>query len=238
MAPHRILVVDDEPMVRSVLRAGLEAEGWTVREAGNGDDAIAALKQEEIDLVTLDLGLKGQDGIDVARRIRNIGDIPILMISGRNQPIDRVVGLEEGAVDYIAKPFHIREVVIRIAKALARRDPSVPAESQLRFDHCTYDPALGVILHDDGTTNDLTRLEQQLLTLFVTHPNRVLSRDEIAQTIHGRDWSPLDRTIDGHVTRLRRKLEPQGDIHRSLLRSARGVGYVFASSVSPIAASS
>jgi len=236
MPSLRILVVDDESAVRSILRAGLEAEGWTVVEAADRDQLFDALDRHSPDLVTLDLALGADDGLMLARELRSRCNIPVLMITGLDQPLDRVRGLEHGADDYIVKPFHIREVVLRIRNVLDRYRTAITAAGPLVYDHSAFDSRTGVISHADGTVTELTGIEQQLFELFTRHPGRVLSRDEISQALHGRDWSPFDRTIDGHVARLRRKLDPPGGEAPLLIRSVRGVGYVFAGEVRPSAA--
>jgi DNA-binding response OmpR family regulator len=202
-------------------------------------DKAALLRRltEPVDLITLDLGLGGEDGLELARQIRAVRNIPIVMITGRGAPIDRVAGLEHGADDYISKPFHIREVVLRIHNVLRRYEleESVPKPSTAQryaFDLCVMDSTKREVTKVDGALLDLTESEFLLLEIFLRHPARVLSRDEILQMLRGRDWSPLDRTIDGHVARLRRKIEPPGEAP-TLIKSVRGVGYVFTGEVKP-----
>lgn len=230
MGSTRILVVDDEPAVRSSLRAGLEGEGWSVTEAANRDEMFAALEAGPFDAVTLDLMLGQDDGLDLARDMRHRWNIPVLMITGKGHPVDRVSGLDHGADDYIVKPFHIREVILRIRNTLDRYRVTIRSNGPFAFDHSTYDRRHGVIHHLDGSMMELTGIERQIFELFTNHPGRVFSRDDISQALHGRDWSPFDRTIDGHVARLRRKLEPAGEAP-TLIRSVRGVGYVFAGEI-------
>jgi two-component system phosphate regulon response regulator OmpR len=228
----RILVVDDDSRVRAVLREGLSNEGWTVHEATDSVGLHDVISTQDIDLITLDLSLQHEDGLAIARELRAVRNLPILMITARGEPFDRVTGLEHGADDYIAKPFLIREVVLRIQRLLATySQPPVQAQS-FRFDHATFDPNRGVIEGTDGTSITLTSHEQKLMLLFATNPNRVLSRDEIARAVTGRDWSPLDRTIDVHVAHLRRKLAHLSDLPQ-MIRSVRGVGYVFATEADP-----
>lgn len=230
MTKFRILVVDDEAAVRQSLVAGLSAEGWTVAEAANRVEMFARLEEDRFDLVTLDLRLGPDDGLILARDLRARWNIPVLMITGMGQPIDRLRGLEHGADDYIVKPFLIGEVVLRIRNTLDRyRKPYVDT-GPLVYDHSAFDSRTGTVRHADGSVIELTGIEQQLFELLAGHPGRVLSRDEISQALHGRDWSPFDRSIDGHVARLRRKLEPPGDAP-VLIRSVRGVGYVFAGDI-------
>lgn len=235
MGKGRILVVDDEAGLRQSLRQGLEAYGWDVAEAANRDQMMAALSAGKFDAVTLDLMLGEDDGLDLARGLRANWNVPVLMITGKSQPLDRVIGLDHGADDYIVKPFHIREVALRIERVLERyrKTVSVLAEDgEVAFDHSTFDSRTGVVHHADGTTHELTGTEQQLFEMFSGNPGRVFSRDDICQALHGRDWSPFDRSIDGHIARLRRKLEPDSETP-VLIRSVRGVGYVFTGEVRP-----
>ncbi len=172
--------------------------------------------------------------------MRAIHNVPLVMITGKDSQIDRIAGLEHGADDYIVKPFNLRETMLRIQCVLRRYEaPLAPSGGAERtsaprihaFDHCVLDLVKREVRSSDGDLIDLTETEFRLLALFVENPARVFSRDEIARHIQGHDWSPLDRTVDGHVARLRRKLEGATDEPR-MIKSVRGVGYVFASDVS------
>ncbi len=213
-----------------MLTSGLAAEGFVVNKAESREAAIKQLEQSTVDLITLDIGLGQDDGLQLAREIRTMINVPILIITGRAEPIDRVRGLEHGADDYVTKPFHIREVILRVRTLLDRYDDtrenqrSVP--DAYTFDHAILDLRRRALRRLNGEVIDLTETEIKLLELFLRHPSRVLSRDEINTYLRGRDWSPLDRTLDGHVARLRRKLEPLSD-EPHLIKSVRGVGYVF-----------
>ena len=240
--PHAktVLVVDDDPEVRAVLRHALETEQFAVLEASSRQDALKTFGQIQIDLVTLDLRLGQSDGLHLAREMRAIRNAPLVMITGKDSQFDRIVGLEHGADDYIVKPFNLRETMLRIRNVLKRYAAPLVSSEDVRqasgariraFDHCILDLVKRELRRIDGELVDLTDAEYRLLVLFVENPARVLSRDEIAQTIQGRDWSPLDRTVDGHVARLRRKLEGATDEPR-IIKSVRGVGYVFAGEVS------
>lgn len=229
MRPISVLIVDDDPEIRRVLRAGLEAEGWSVSEAWDRDSLFDRLETEAVDLVTLDLALGKLDGLELARELRGRHNVPILMVTGRADPFDRVRGLEMGADDYIVKPFLIREVVLRIRHTLERYQYPIQradVHEAVAFDHSQNDLEHRVLWGRNGEQVNLTGLERKLLEFFLRHPGRVLSRDDISQALHGREWSPYDRTIDGHVARLRRKIEPTSD-SPVLIRSVRGVGYVF-----------
>jgi two-component system, OmpR family, response regulator len=225
-----ILVVDDDPDGRRVLMSGLAPEGFAVIEAGSREAAISHLRRSRADLVTLDIGPGQEDGLEVAREIRTIANVPILVITERAAPIDRVRGLEQGADDYVVKPFHIREIVLRVRALLKRYDNSgddrrVVAHA-LSFDRAILDLRRRELRGLDGKVVDITETEFRLLELFLRHAGKVLSRDEINSFLRGRDWSPLDRTLDGHVARLRRKIEPLAD-EPHVIRSVRGVGYLF-----------
>jgi DNA-binding response OmpR family regulator len=232
-----VLIVEDELSVRAILREGLAQAGYAVAEADNRAALFARLAEMPIDLVTLDLdlGLGDEDGLELAREVRSVRNLPIVMITARGEPFDRVVGLESGADDYIVKPFHIDEVLIRIDLVLRRYRLELGAEDRTRpqrlsIDHSVLDTVRREYRRNDGTLVELTDVEFRLLQLFVSQPERVLSRDELMQALKGQNWSPLDRTIDGHVARLRRKIEPLGEAPQ-LIKSVRGVGYVFTGEV-------
>jgi two-component system OmpR family response regulator len=233
--PRTVLIVEDDPRVRSVLRRALASEGFSVLEAATEHEALDLFNKEHVDLVTLDLRLGHTDGLQLAREIRAIHNVPLIMITGMDGELDRIVGLEHGADDYIVKPFNLRETMLRIQNVLRRYDaPLVLSERggsasgpRIRsFNRCVLDLVKRELRSGDGEVIDLTDAEFRLLNLFVENPARVLSRDELARTVQGRDWSPLDRTVDGHVARLRRKLEGATDDPR-IIKSVRTVGYVF-----------
>ena len=225
--PIYIAVVDDEAEVRHVLRQGLEAEGFAVVEAGDKAACLLSLETYPIKLITLDLKLDHQEGLVLAREIRASRNVPIIMITGCDTPLDRVAGLEQGADDYITKPFHIKEVVIRVRRVLATYgvlDPAPPMLSNpsYAFDAFLFDARKQELRSTSGPLIELTETEARLLELFLTHPGRVLSRDEISRMLRGHEWSPLDRMIDGHVSRLRRKIDSPGKEEPSLIKSIRG----------------
>jgi len=238
--PHTrtVLVIDDERDLRMTMRLGLEAEGFTVIEASNQREALRAIGENEISIVTLDLGFGPDDGFSFARELRERRNIPVIVVTGRSDPQDRVRGLENGADDYITKPFHFREIVMRIEHVLHRYELETDRNgtqmpSQIDFDHCIFDTRRRQVRKTDGDDLELTETELRLLEIFVSNPGRVLSRDDISLSLRGHEWSPLDRTIDGHVARLRRKLEPNTE-GPQLIKSVRGVGYVFTAEVKSI----
>ena len=236
-----ILVVDDEEAVRTLLRECFELDGYRVSEAKDGGELNACLARGAVDLVTLDLSLGGENGFDLARQIRSSNNVPIIMITGKGDTIDRIVGLELGADDYITKPFHVREVLARVRAVLRRyggggshqsvtEAPSVPAGERLAFEGLTLDVARRELRDHGGEVRELTTAEFNMLVMFLQRPSRVLSRDNIMDLLKGHEWSPFDRSIDSLIVRLRRKIEPEPDTPR-LIKSVRGVGYVFAAEV-------
>ncbi len=235
--PIYIAVVDDEPEVRRVLRQGLEAEGFAVLEAGDKAACLRCLETYPVKLITLDLKLDHQEGLALAREIRASRNVPIIMITGCDTPLDRVAGLEQGADDYITKPFHIKEVVIRVRRVLSIygvldvAPPLASAPSCYAFDGLLFDPRKQELRSANGDFIELTETEVRLLELFLKHPGRVFSRDEVTQMLRGHEWSPLDRIIDGHVSRLRRKIDTSRKEEPSFIKSIRGVGYAFTGEV-------
>lgn len=237
-----ILIVDDDQKVRLLLRRCFEGEGFRVTEAARGADVGNALSANDIDLVTLDLSLPDLDGLSVARQIRERSAVPIIMVTGKGDMIDRVIGLEVGADDYIAKPFHLREVLARVRAVLRRSRETTRAEPDraelsqppIRFDRWVLDRDKRELRDIEGRPCILTTAEFSLLDIFVRHANRVLTRDQIMDLLKGHEWSPLDRSIDNLVARLRRKIEP-ADASPSLIKTVRGLGYIFTASVEPVA---
>ncbi len=236
--PRTILVVDDEEPVRLLLRECFALEGYLVEEAADARSALERIEGDAaVHLVTLDLNLGGDNGLELARQIRARCNVPIVMISGKGDTIDRVVGLELGADDYIAKPFHVREVLARVRAVLRRYEAGgtgepAPAGREANsetwaFDTWILDVGRRELRSDAGDVRALTTAEFNLLLMFVRRPTRVLSRDNIMDLLKGHDWSPLDRSIDSLIVRLRRKVEATPDTPR-LIKSVRGVGYVFA----------
>ena len=217
-----ILIIDDEAGVRTLLSEVFEGGGYRVLTAADWSEAKVCLEAEQVDLVTLDLHLGAENGLDVARRIRQNAGVPIIMITGSDDVFDRVVGLELGADDYIVKPFHVREVLARVRAVLRRSsgDKSVettnrPAEPQeastgasaaIEFDGMVAVPERFELFDRDGELCKTTSGDFKLLSAFLDNPKRVLSRDQLMDFIGGSSWSPLDRTIDNQVARLRKKI--------------------------------
>jgi two-component system phosphate regulon response regulator OmpR len=239
--PH-ILVVDDERQIRTMLSRYLADEGYRVSEAADGAAMRQVLERETVDLVLLDLVMPGEDGLSLARHIRQRSEIPVIMLTGKGELIDRVVGLEAGADDYIAKPFHLREVLARIrtvmrrvhpqlAPALPQASPSKEAAGNtLVFQGWKFDLLKRELRRPDGSLVPLTAGEFDLLRVFTRNPNRVLDRDHLMTLVKGRDWAAFDRAIDTQVVRLRKKIEPDPQ-NPELIKTVRGAGYIFAASV-------
>jgi DNA-binding response OmpR family regulator len=237
MSGVHILVVDDDPKVRTLLRRCFEGEGFTVSDAKDGAELRTALERNPVTLITLDLNLGKDNGLDLAREIRKEHSIPIIMLTGKGDAIDRVVGLELGADDYLAKPFALRELVARVRAVLRRTAApgSSPASGQrYGFEGWIFDVNRRSLNRDSGEEQDLTTGEFNLLAAFVKRSHRVLSRDEIMDLLKGHEWSPLDRSIDNLIARLRKKVERDPERPR-LIKTVRGVGYTFAADAKKLA---
>ena len=228
----RVLVVDDDPDLRQLLADYLGANGFAVDVAGDGTQMRERMAAAAPDMLVLDLMLPGEDGLSLARELRRSSDIPILMLSARGEEIDRVVGLEVGADDYLAKPFGPRELLARLRALLRRAGSSnshaltaaTPA-SRLAFGPYTIDDATRRLLRH-GNEIPLNGAEYDLLVAFAQHPNRVLSRDDLIGWLKGYARDAFDRSIDVRVTRLRRRIEPD-PAHPVYIRTVRGEGYLF-----------
>ncbi len=208
----KILVVDDDAELRELLERYLSGQGFDVSGVEDGPAMDAFLAENTAELVILDIMLPGEDGLSIARRLRSSHNLPIIMLSARGDEVDRIVGLEVGADDYLPKPFNPRELLARI-RAVLRRPAAATAEpgttGEQRFTFGPYHLNLTTReLSRNGEKVELTNGEYSLLAIFVQHPNRVLSRDTLVDMIKGFDRSPYDRSIDVRVTRLRRKIEP------------------------------
>ncbi len=233
----RILVVDDDPALRALLTDYLAASGFMVDTAGDGVEMHRQLAVAMPDAIVLDLMMPGEDGLSLARGLRKTSDVPILMLSARGEEIDRVVGLEMGADDYLAKPFSPRELLARLRALLRRTRPGDPAAGAApapdlaaqahlhNFGPFTLDTSAWRLLRE-GVEVTVSSGEVALLRLFVEHPRRVLSRDHLVEWLKGYERGAFDRSIDVRVTRLRRKIEPD-PAHPVYIRTVRGEGYLF-----------
>ncbi|NTW28769.1 MAG: response regulator transcription factor [Coriobacteriia bacterium] len=227
--PARILVVDDEASITGFVSYNLRKEGYEVSVAENGDDALALAKAQPFDLVVLDVMLPGIDGYEVCRRLRVDSKVPVLFLSARDTELDKVVGLEIGGDDYLAKPFGVRELTARV-KALLRRAPSGSHEPGASAEHIELaGVSLDEAMHSatsEGRPIDLTPREFELLACLMKHGGKVLSRDQLLREAWGWEYLVETKTVDTHVKRLRDKLEAAG-VDPALVETVRGYGYRF-----------
>lgn len=222
----RILLVDDEPDLRQMVRRYLQAEGFDVADAANGETALQALKKSDPDMVLLDIGMPGMDGFAVLQEIRKTSEIPVIMLTARAEEIDRVMGLTIGADDYITKPFSPRELVARIRAVLRRgRFDRSETEDRLEFAGLTIDP-LGRQVTVDGANVDLSALEFDLLAALASAPGRVFTREQLLERVWGWDYFGAERVVDVHVGNLRKTLRDDATDPR-FIATVRGVGYKF-----------
>lgn len=235
--PVRVLVVDDDPGVRELLEDYLSEQGYEVLAADSAAIARVLLDGEAPSVVLLDVGLPGEDGLSLARHIRERFDIGIIMISGAGETVDRIVGLEVGADDYVAKPFDPRELKARL-KSVLRRYPRAPqpeapkvrdegARRRVAIGRSVLDLDSRQLFDPSGEEVPLTRMEFELLEVLVQRPNRPLTRDQLLNLTQNRDWDPFDRSVDIRIARLRRKIEPDPD-KPQYIRTVRGLGYMYA----------
>jgi two-component system OmpR family response regulator len=231
----RILVVDDAPDIRKLVSLTLGDNGFEVETANDGEEMSKALKGRAFDLVVLDLVLPGEDGLSLCRKLRAESRIPIVMLTGRGDDTDRIVGLEMGADDYLVKPFNPRELLARVRAVLRRTNEQASVEQDggdgvLGFEGWMLDQVRRKLQSPEGEDVELTAAEFDLLAVFAKRAKRVLSRDQLLDLTKGRNASPFDRTVDVQLSRLRRKLE-KDPRNPSLIKTVRGVGYIFACEV-------
>ena len=230
----QILVVDDDPSVREVLEDYLTEQGFAAIAVDSAAAARQQLSTSSVQVALLDIGLPGEDGLSLARYIREHFDMGIIMVSGAGETIDRIVGLEVGADDYIAKPFDLRELRARLKSVLRRyQRPAAAAERsalqgesthRLQVGQNTLDRETRQLLDVNGVEIPLTRMEYELLAVLVARPNRPLSRDQLLQLTQNRDWDPTDRSLDIRIARLRSKVEADPE-KPQLIQTVRGIGY-------------
>lgn len=232
--PH-VLVVDDDADITALVSRYLGSHGCRVSTASNGAQLRAFLVDQPIDLILLDLGLPDEDGLVLLRHLQSHWHGPVIVISGRGESVERVVGLELGADDYVTKPFDFRELLARIRAVLRRAQPepapALPAfNGAVTFDGLHLEHSSRCLTDREGREVVLTSGEFELLQAMLELPNQVLTRDQLMNCMHGRDAGPFDRAIDVQIGRLRRKIEIDA-AHPRLIKSVRGAGYVFAATV-------
>ena len=218
----RILTVEDDERIRTAVSLALEEEGWEVEEAANGEDALVAFAQNPSDVVLIDIMLPGIDGFEVCRRIRRLGDVPIVMVTARSDSHDVVAGLEAGADDYLRKPFDPKELSARV-RALLRRSRPSESPAQMVIDQLEVIPDEGVV-RLAGDEVHLTRTEFRLLVELASSPGKVMSREDLLERVWARDYFDDERLVDVHVRRLRTKIEPDSANPRYVV-TVRGMGY-------------
>jgi DNA-binding response OmpR family regulator len=226
-AAARVLIVEDDRQVRETVAEYLGSHGYEVSQAADGAAMREALKRVTPQLVLLDVRLPGEDGLSLARWLRERHEVAIIMVTAAGEVIDRVVGLEVGADDYIGKPFDLRELLARVKSVLRRSTPAKNAASRrIPFGSCMLDLDRHQLIGAAGEDIALTAMEFDLLRAFAEHPNRVLSRDQLLTLTRNREWEPFDRSIDIRIARLRRKIEEDPDNPRTI-KTIRGSGYIF-----------
>jgi two-component system, OmpR family, response regulator len=234
---EHILIVDDDKEIRDLLGRFLDKHGLRVTTAGDGREMKKALSDWNIDLIVLDLMMPGEDGLTLCRNLRADSNIPVIMLTAMGEETDRIIGLEMGADDYLAKPFNPRELLARI-KAVLRRAANRPVKgddggfesAHFKFSGWTLDVSKRELFSPSGALVTLSGGEFELLYAFVTHPGRVLNRDQLLDLARGREAQPFDRSIDVQVSRLRRKMEDDPKAP-SLIKTVRSGGYMFATEV-------
>ena len=228
---YHIIVVDDEPVARARLSAYFSKEGYRISEADSAAAMRRIVEHDPADLMMIDINLPGEDGLMLIRDVRARSNVPIILVTVRNDDVDRIVGLEIGADDYVTKPFNQRELLARVKNVLRRSTGQRYDESDVRrFHGWSFDMRQRRLADPAGAAVELTHAEALLIGLFLRHPGQTLSRERIVHEIAHRDWSSYDRTADVLVQRLRRKL---GDAPRSgrFIQTAHGEGYVFVAPV-------
>ena len=236
-ASARLLIVDDDPSIRAMLREYLQGHGYAVAEAGSGAQMRQSLEAHLPDVVLLDIRLPGEDGLSLAKYLREHYDVGIIMVTASGEVIDRVVGLEVGADDYLPKPFDPRELLARLKSVLRRIQAkptpdasdgsAAPVGSRQRFGRCELDVESRRLFETGGAEVAMTAMEYDLLRVFLANPNRVLSRDQLLMQTRNREWEPFDRSIDIRIGRLRRKVEPDPAGEPRCIRTVRNAGYMF-----------
>jgi len=228
---QRVLIVDDDANIREMTGEYLSDNGFEVAYAGDGAEMRQAFDAAVPHVVLLDLNLPGEDGLSLTRWLRARHDVAIIMVTGAGEVVDRVVGLEVGADDYLAKPFDLRELRARLKSVLRRTQekPAAPTAApvqRVKVGRCLLDLATHQLVDESGVEQALTGMEFDLLRVFIENANRVLSRDQLLTLTRNREWEPFDRSIDIRIARLRRKIEADPE-KPAAIRTVRGAGYMF-----------
>lgn len=234
--PNKILIVDDDREIRGLLADYLELNGYTTVSVADGQAMWAALESNQIDLLVLDLNLPGDDGLTLCRNLRAKSAMPVIMLTARSEALDRIIGLEMGADDYLPKPFEPRELLARIRSVLRRSQAQRnggggETVQKLRFGDWTLDLSARHLLDPESMVIALSGAEFRMLRIFLEHPNQVLNRDQLLNLTHGRDADPFDRSIDIQISRLRQKLREDARSPQ-IIKTVRNGGYVLAMNVS------
>jgi DNA-binding response OmpR family regulator len=226
----RVLVCDDELDLREMVQEYLRKRGFDVLSAANAEQMRVMLGVSEINLIILDINMPGEDGLSALRSLRLENSVPVIMLTAAGETVDKIIGLEMGADDYLGKPVDLRELEARIKAVLRRRGNSETTEREsagtAQFGDCTLDIGGARLTAKDGSEIPLTAMEFNLLKLFARNKGRVLNRDQILEQAHDRSWDPFDRSIDIRISRLRRKIETHPD-KPSVIKTVRGIGYVY-----------
>ncbi len=231
---QHIVVCDDEPDIRETVGEYLERQGYEISLAESGEALRAILGERNADAVVLDITMPGEDGLSIARSLRATSDVAIVMLTGNAEVVDRIIGLEMGADDYLAKPVDLRELLARLKAVLRRTGKQGAADTaeqddghtMIRFGTCRLDLEAHKLFDGDGQEVQITAMEYSLLKVFAEHPNRVLNRDQLLELAHDRSWDPFDRSIDIRISRLRKKIEADAS-KPQIIRTVRGIGYRF-----------
>jgi len=228
-----ILICDDEPALREMVSDYLGGRGYKIEEAENPPAMRDKLEESLPDLIILDINMPGEDGLTALRTLRMDLDTPVIMLTAADEVVDRVIGLEMGADDYLGKPVDLRELEARVKAALRRRsqtegssDKTPETENSVPFGNCTLDLDAAKLFDAKGGEIYITSMEFNLLRVFTENRGRVLNRDQLLNQAHDKDWDPYDRSIDLRISRLRRKIE-HNPSKPEVIRTVRGIGYVF-----------
>ncbi|CAH0991773.1 Transcriptional regulatory protein OmpR [Sinobacterium norvegicum] len=229
-SPQQLLIVDDHQEIRDLVSRFLVQHNYIVTTAADGDAMLRQLDQQDFDLIILDVMMPGKDGLTLCRELRTTSDIPVIMLTAMGEDIDKIIGLEMGADDYLAKPFNPRELLARIKAILRRYTPSAIAAQneaiRYRFDRWSLDIEQRLLSNNEAQATPLTTAEFSVLQVFVNNPNRVLSREQLLELAKGRGSDVYDRAVDTIISRLRKKLEIDPK-NPTLIKTIWGGGYQF-----------